>query len=217
MTYLYGSETEDHYSRAGFGSRARRGDHPALLVVDLTNGFTDSSYASSADLDAVVRETTRLCDAAHFISAPVVFTSIAYTAEELTDEHIVWLDKVPGMRVMLEGTPAVKIDQRLPMGTDDSIVFKKGASAFFGTRLAETLREQGVNTIVICGATTSGCIRASAVDAVQAGFSVLVPRECVGDRAAGPHEANLFDIDAKYGDVIGVQDVLDYFADLQDA
>ncbi|MDX6732511.1 MAG: maleamate amidohydrolase, partial [Baekduia sp.] len=94
------------------------------------------------------------------------------------------------------------------------LIVKKGASAFFGTHLAATLTSLRVDTAIICGATTSGCVRASVVDAVQSGFPVLVPRECVGDRASGPHEASLFDIDAKYGDVVALEDVLGYLAGL---
>jgi nicotinamidase-related amidase len=89
-------------------------------------------------------------------------------------------------------------------------VVKKGPSAFFGTNLASMLTAHGVDTVILCGATTSGCVRASVVDAVQSGFPTLVPRECVGDRAQGPHEANLFDIDQKYGDVISLEETLGY-------
>jgi maleamate amidohydrolase len=98
----------------------------------------------------------------------------------------------------------------LPRSPQDHLIVKKGASAFFGTSLAALLTGLGCDTVLVCGATTSGCVRATAVDAVQSGFSVLVPRECVGDRAPGPHEASLFDIQAKYGDVIDVKDAVGY-------
>jgi nicotinamidase-related amidase len=97
----------------------------------------------------------------------------------------------------------------------DHLIVKKGASAFFGTSLAALLAGLRVDTVLVCGATTSGCVRATAVDAIQSGFPVLVPRECVGDRAAGPHEANLYDIQAKYGDVIDLVDALAYVAGLR--
>jgi nicotinamidase-related amidase len=108
----------------------------------------------------------------------------------------------------------VEIDPRLPREPQDPVVVKRGASAFFGTHLAATLTSLGADTVVVCGATTSGCVRASVVDAVQSGFPVLVPRECCGDRAEGPHEANLFDIDAKYGDVLALDDVVAYLDSL---
>src|SRR5699024_6768546 len=124
-----------------------------------------------------------------------------------------WLTKATGMRGMLEGTEAVAMDPRLPIDPErDVILEKKGASAFHGTSLAALLRARGVDTVLLTGATTSGCIRASAVDAVQDGFSVLVPQEAVGDRAEGPHEANLFDIQAKYGDVVDLEDALAYLS-----
>ena len=124
---------------------------------------------------------------------------------------VTWLTKAAGMRAMLEGSDEIVLDPRLPVDpTRDVVVDKKGASAFHGTTLAALLRARGCDTVVLTGATTSGCVRASAVDAVQDGFSVLVPREAVGDRADGPHEANLFDIHAKYGDVIELDDALDY-------
>jgi nicotinamidase-related amidase len=104
----------------------------------------------------------------------------------------------------------VEIDPRLERRDDETILLKKGASAFFGTNLAAILISQAIDTVVLCGATTSGCIRATAVDLLQHGFPTVVPRECVGDRAQAPHEANLFDIQAKYADVVTVDDVRAY-------
>src|SRR5205823_780073 len=119
--------------------------------------------------------------------------TIAYTPAEADGTVVRWLDKAPGMRALREGSPAVAVDARLPRRDEDVLVVKKGASAFFGTSLASVLTGAGCDTVVVCGATTSGCVRATVVDAVQSGFSVLVPRECCGDRAAGPHDAALFD------------------------
>jgi nicotinamidase-related amidase len=194
---------DDIYARAGFGGTVRRGERPAIVVVDLTNGFTDPSYPSGADLSDVVAATAELIDNARPAGVPVIFTTIAYTPAEL--HTVTWLDKATGMRAMREGTPAVEIDPRLPRREEDVLITKKGASAFFGTSLSATLSALRRDMVVICGATTSGCVRATAVDAVQSGFPVLVPRDCVGDRAAEPHEANLFDIQAKYGDVIDLK------------
>ncbi|QYN33201.1 isochorismatase family protein [Pseudonocardia sp. DSM 110487] len=198
------------YERAGFGAAVRRGERPAIVVVDLTNGFTDPSEPTGADLSAVVAGTGKLVEAGRVAGVPVVFTTIAYTAAEADGDAVTWLTKAPGMRALREGTAAVAIDDRLPVEPGDHLITKKGASAFFGTGLAALLAGLRVDTVLICGATTSGCVRASAVDAVQSGFSVLVPRQCVGDRAQAPHEANLFDIQAKYGDVIELADALDY-------
>jgi nicotinamidase-related amidase len=211
---LYGELTEESYDRAGFGAQVERGRHPAVVVVDLSRGFTEPEFATGADLSAVVTATGRLVQAARRVAAPVVFTTIAYDAADVGGA-CTWLRKAPGLAILREGSALVEIDPRLPRDDGDAVVVKKGASAFFGTHLAALLAAQQVDTVVLCGATTSGCVRASAVDAVQSGFGVLVPRECVGDRAAGPHEANLFDIQAKYGDVVSLEDALAYLAGLR--
>jgi maleamate amidohydrolase len=211
----YGRETERTYQRAGFGAPVRRGSRPAVLVVDLTRGFTEAGFPSGADLTDVVGATGELIAAARPAWVPVVFTTIAYTSAEATGDAVTWLDKVPGMRSMVEGSEEVALDPRLPRAPADHLIVKKGASAFFGTSLAALLTGADCDTVLLCGATTSGCVRATAVDAVQSGFSVLVPRECVGDRAPGPHEANLFDIQAKYGDVIGLKDAVSYLDGLR--
>ncbi|WP_019074205.1 isochorismatase family protein [Streptomyces hokutonensis] len=206
----YGQETERTYERAGFGAPVRRGSRPAVIVVDLTRGFTEQAFPSGADLTEVVRATGRLIAAARPAGVPVVFTAIAYTPAEAAGDAVTWLHKAQGMRSLVEGGDEVALDPRLPLAPQDHLIVKKGASAFFGTSLAALLTGLGRDTVLVCGATTSGCVRATAVDAVQSGFSVLVPRECVGDRAQGPHEANLFDIQAKYGDVIDVKDAVGY-------
>ncbi|MFF1675806.1 isochorismatase family protein [Streptomyces sp. NPDC058256] len=209
-TARYGQETERTYARAGFGAPVRRGSRPAIVVVDLTRGFTEEGFPSGADLSEVVGATGELIEAARPAGVPVVFTAIAYTPAEAAGDAVVWLQKAQGMRALLEGSEEVEVDPRLPREPQDHLIVKKGASAFFGTSLAALLTGLGRDTVLVCGATTSGCVRATAVDAVQSGFSVLVPRECVGDRAPGPHEANLFDIQAKYGDVIGLKDAVAY-------
>jgi maleamate amidohydrolase len=212
MTDVYGSSTGATYARAGFGAPVRRGERPAILVVDLSNGFTDPAAPTGADLTAVVVATGSLIDAGRSAGVPVVFTTIAFTDAEADGDAVAWLVKAPGLRTLREGSRAVELDARLPVDPVDHLVSKKGASAFFGTSLAALLTGLQVDTVLLCGATTSGCIRATAVDAVQSGFHVLVPRQCVGDRAEGPHEANLFDIQAKYGDVIELDDALGHLA-----
>ncbi|GAA1901356.1 N-carbamoylsarcosine amidohydrolase [Streptomyces durmitorensis] len=206
----YGQETERTYERAGFGAPVRRGTRPAILVVDLTRGFTEEGFASGADLSEVVGSVGELIERGRPADVPVIFTAIAYTPAEATGDAVTWLHKAQGMRSLVEGSEEVALDPRLPREPQDLMVVKKGASAFFGTSLAALLTGLGRDTVLVCGATTSGCVRASAVDAVQSGFSVLVPRACVGDRAAGPHEASLFDIQAKYGDVIDLKEATDY-------
>jgi nicotinamidase-related amidase len=208
-----GDDTRDIYKRAGIGHRITRGVRPGVVVVDFSAGFTQAQYATGADLSAEVAQSRRVLDAARAVGLPVLFTTIAY--EPSLRDGGVWLQKMPGMGSLLVGTPQVEIDDRLGRRNDEPIIVKKGASAFFGTNLAALLAAARVDTAIICGATTSGCVRASVVDAVQSGFPVLVPRECVGDRARGPHDASLFDIDAKYGDVVSVEDVIGYVSGQQ--
>ncbi|MCF2527948.1 isochorismatase family protein [Yinghuangia soli] len=207
---LYGSPTEIVYDRAGFGAAAGVGVRPAVVVVDLTRGFTEDGFPTGTDLTDVVAATTELIDAARFAGAPVVFTAISYTAAEADGDAVAWLRKAPGLRSLREGSAAVALDPRLPREDGDHLVLKKGASAFFGTSLAALLSGLGCDTAVLCGATTSGCVRATAVDAVQSGFAVMLPAECAGDRARGPHDAALFDIQAKYGDVVGLDQAVAY-------
>lgn len=203
------------YRAAGFGDRVPRGRRPAALVVDFTYGFTDPVYPTAADMSAQVSATRALLEAMRARSLPVMFTTIAFDPGRL--KASAWLRKAKGMAALLSGTRLVEIDDRLAPRPDEPVIAKQGASAFFGTDLAALLTARGVDTVIVTGATTSGCVRASVVDAVQSGFNVLVPRECVADRAVAPHEANLFDIDQKYGDVISLREALDYLADLPEA
>lgn len=203
-------EVGEIYERAGFGASVRRGTRPALVVVDLSRGFTDAAYPTGADLTSTVSATKRLLRGARASGAPVLFTTIAYDPGD--ESRLAWLLKAPGLAVLAAGSKLVQIDPRLEPHPNEPVLVKKGASAFFGTDLADRLHALGVDTVVICGATTSGCVRASVVDAVQNGFPTLVVREAVGDRARAPHDANLFDIEQKYGDVISVDDGVAYLS-----
>lgn len=212
MTSQYGQVTESTYEHAGFGAAFRRGVRPAVVVVDLTRGFTEAGFPTGSDLTETVAATGRLIEAARGAGAPVIFTAIAYSLAEVAGGMVIWLEKAPGMRALLQDSPSVDLDPRLPVEEGDLVILKKGPSAFFGTNLSATLTALGTDTVLLCGATTSGCLRATAVDAVQYGLPVLVPRECVGDRAKGPHDAALFDLQAKYADVIELTAALDYLA-----
>ena len=210
MPTPYDSDTDRVYERAGFGAAVRRGSRPALVVVDLTRGFTEPEFPTGGDLTSTVEATAELVAAARTGGVPVLWTVIAYTPAEADGEAVTWLAKAPGMRSLREGGEAVALDPRLPYEEQDHLIVKKGASAFFDTPLAPLLTGLGCDTAVVCGATTSGCVRATAVDAVQYGWPVLVPADACGDRAADPHEAALFDIQAKYGDVVGRADGVKY-------
>jgi maleamate amidohydrolase len=201
-------EAREVYAAARLGQRVTLGSRPAVLVVDFSCGFTDPECTLGADLSAEVEATRRLLDAGRARGLPVIFTTIGY--EPSLKDGGLWLQKVPSLGELQIGGRWVEIDPRLEPREDETIVLKKGASAFFGTNLPAILVSQGVDSVILCGATTSGCIRATAIDLLQYGYPTLVPRECVGDRAQAPHEANLFDINAKYADVVPLDDVLEY-------
>lgn len=201
-------QAREVYERARLGQAFRLGERPAVLVVDLSCGFTDPACALGADLSPEVEATRRLLDAARAKGLPVVFTTVGFEANR--KDGALWLQKIPALAELELGSRWVDIDPRLERRDDETVVLKKGASAFFGTNLAAILVSQGVDTVILCGATTSGCIRATAIDLLQNGWPALVPRECVGDRARAPHDANLFDIQAKYADVVPLEQVLAY-------
>ena len=196
------------YERARLGQSITPGSRPAVLVVDFSRGFTDPESTMGSDLTGEVEATKRLLDVARAKGIPAVFTTIGF--ESNLKDGSLWLQKAPGLAELQVGGKWVEIDPRLERGEDEVVILKKGASAFFGTNLPSVLVSQGVDTIVLCGATTSGCIRATAVDLLQYGYPTLVPRECVGDRAPSPHEANLIDIQAKYADVVPIEDAVSY-------
>ncbi|OLT43172.1 carbamoylsarcosine amidase [Saccharomonospora sp. CUA-673] len=207
---LHGAATDETYARAGFGAHVPRGPRPAVIVVDLTRGFTEPAFPSGADLTAEVAASAELVAQARRAGVPVIYTAISYTPAEAGGDSIAWLRKAPGMRALTDGSDAVALDPRLDVIDTDHLVVKKGASAFHSTGLAALLTGLGVDTAVVCGATTSGCVRATAVDAVQSGLNTLVVRDGCGDRAQGPHEAALFDLHAKYADVVGLAEALRY-------
>ena len=196
------------YEKAGLGQAVGRGERPAVLVVDFSCGFTDPECRLGAEMAAEVEATKTLLDAARAKGLPIVFTTIGFEASG--KDGGLWLKKVPALGDLELGGRWVEIDPRLERREDETVIVKKGASAFFGTNLVAILVSHGVDSVVLCGATTSGCIRATAIDLLQNGFPTIVPRECVGDRAQAPHEANLFDIQAKYADVVSLRDALDY-------
>ena len=138
----------------------------------------------------------------------MVYTTVVYDVGY--KDAGIFIKKVPSLAILLRGTPEVEADFRIKPDVGEYVVEKKYASAFFGTNLDIYLKSHGVDTIVMTGCTTSGCIRASAIDSLQYGYHTIVVRDGVGDRAEGPHEANLFDIDAKYGDVVALDEALSY-------
>ncbi len=197
----------DQNYRGVFDGRMGFGRSPAIIVVDFIRAYTTpgAPLYAPAVVEAV-KATARLLVAGRRKGIPVIYTRVLYHPSGC--DGGLFVRKVPVLRGMVEGEPLADIVPELPPGTDDVILIKQYASAFFGTSLATMLTAQGVDTLIITGCSTSGCVRATAVDAMQNGFRPIVPRECVGDRHEAPHEANLFDINAKYGDVVPLADVM---------
>lgn len=194
----------DRYRSGGLAGRLTPGTSPAVLVVDLQNGFTDPACGPGFDLGEVVTATRRLLDAARAAGRPVLFTTIAFPP----GGRSTWLQKMPVLAELAEGSRWERIDQRLGRRQGEPVLVKQHASAFAGTALAAALDGCGADSVLVCGATTSGCVRATVVDACAADLPAFVVRECVGDREAGPHDAALLDMDAKYADVVSLDDAL---------
>jgi maleamate amidohydrolase len=200
-------ELAERMRERGFAKRVGFGARPAVLVVDLIRAFTDPRYPTGIDLPATLEATRSLLDAAREGGVATVLVGSAY--EPARRDAGVWERKLShdGMDCGGEG---VEFDARLGRNEQDMIVWKKYPSCFFGTDLTSRLVAQRIDTVLIAGASTSGCVRASAVDACSSGFRTVVVREAVADRSALPHIANLFDIEMKYGDVIGLDEALGY-------
>lgn len=191
----------------GFHGRSGLGERPALIVVDMSVGFTDPSSPLACDLESVVEAIGRLLAAARAAGAPVIYTTVAYSEADRRTAAV-FIEKVPALLALAEGSRFVEIDPRLAPEPGEPVVRKLFASSFHGTALATLLATEGCDSLIVTGASTSGCVRATAVDALQHGYRTLVPREAVGDRNPEAHEANLYDIDTKYGDVVSLEEAL---------
>ena len=189
-------------------SHMSMGQQPALLVVDFTVGFGDLQGPLGFDLSSEIEATNVLLAVAGKAGVPVIFTTVAYEPDSAIAD--VWLEKIPGGRGLILGTQAVELDPRLDRQPCDRLLVKTHASCFFGTDLASDLKSKGVDTVIIVGATTSGCVRASAVDACSYGLRTMVVEDCAADRSRLQHIANLIDIHTKYGEVVGLATAAEY-------
>ena len=199
-----------NYARAGYHARQTWGRKPALLLVDFARAYVEpasplfggpgcaSAIAHAADLLAVARET----------GTPVIWTEVRYLPGGR--DGGVFYRKAPPLKVFDWGNPLGDIAPGLERRTDEVMVTKQYPSGFFGTSLAATLTAMGVDTVLLTGLTTSGCVRATCIDAMSHGFVTLVVQDAVGDRADGPHQANLFDMSAKYADLVTAAEAAEY-------
>ncbi|WP_407568711.1 isochorismatase family protein [Deinococcus altitudinis] len=197
---------QEEFRRKGLGASVGFGEKPAVVVVDFSLGFTDPVSPLGSDYSAELSATRTLLGAMRARGLPVCFTTVSYPEGPHAAQH--FIGKVPSLAVLKDGSRWAEIDPRLEVQPDEPVWVKLFASSFFGPPLHAWLQEHGADTLIVCGATTSGCVRATVVDGLQYGYRVTVPRECVGDRAAGPHQASLFDMNAKYADVLSLEHVL---------
>jgi maleamate amidohydrolase len=190
----------DIYKKQRFGGTVAKGARPALLVVDFVNGFLDPEIFGGGNTREAAEASVPVLAAFRKQHLPVVFTRIVY-ADDGADAGV-WCEKAPRLRDLTEGNPASRIVDVLAPQPGELVVCKRQPSAFFGTALASVLRGRQVDAVAVIGATTSGCVRATVVDAISENFRPTVIADCVGDRAQGPHKANLFDMEQKYANVI---------------
>lgn len=194
------SEFNADYAAAGFNGRLPFGSRPALLVVDVCNAYLDPVSPLYAAGEAVLAANVRLVARARELAIPVVFTRVLYSAAGA--DGGLFFRKVPALSAYLPGNPLGDFPAGFGPAGDEIVVTKQYPSAFFGTSLAPALNAMRVDCLLITGFSTSGCVRATALDALQHGFAPFVVRDGCGDRAPGPHESNLFDLQAKYAEVV---------------
>ena len=199
------------YAERGFARRIGFGEKPALLIIDLANAWTRDGHAFTCDgMEVIIPGVKKLLDVARMRGVPVIYTTTAYSVTEGPNSDMgLWKEKIPIEKLQL-GSEAVQIDDRISPLQTEQLIVKKKASAFHGTHLSSYLQALGVDTLIITGVTMCACVRHSTEDALAEGFRPIVVKECVGDRIRGAVEWNLFDIDAKFGDVESLDTVLDY-------
>ncbi|HKZ73713.1 MAG TPA: isochorismatase family protein [Steroidobacteraceae bacterium] len=203
---------DQNYARAGYGHALALGTRPALLIVDFVRAYLVESSPLYAGVETARAACEELLRAARAARIPVMHTNVVYQPGGL--DGGVFFRKVPALRCFEQGAhpELAAFAAGLEPAPGETVIGKQYASAFFATTLASTLTSLGVDTVLIAGLSTSGCVRATAVDCCQHGFIPVVVRDAVGDRAAGPHEANLFDLQAKYAEVVSLAVAKQYLA-----
>jgi maleamate amidohydrolase len=197
---------EEIYETQQFGQKIGLGERPVLLVVDFVNGFADPQILGGGNIRDAIAATVPLLSFFRERQLPVIFTRIVYAADG--SDAGIWCEKVPRLRLLTESADASQIVGQLTPQAGEFVVRKTQASAFFGTHLGSVLTRKGADTLIVAGCTTSGCVRASVVDAMSMNFRTIVAADAVGDRAQAPHEANLFDMGQKYADLVTVREIL---------
>jgi maleamate amidohydrolase len=201
-------EAQNFYGQIGFSRRVGFGQRPALLIIDCIHGCSDPAISPlGIPMDAELKNIRRLLDLCRQKGFPVVHTTVVYSEENFRDGG--WfIKKVPSLEVLRPGAKETQFMPDVMPRAGELVIEKRYPSGFYGTHLQSFLTGCGVDTVIVTGDSTSGCVRATVVDAVSGGFRVIIPRQCVADRVALSHAVNLFDMDSKYGDVMDVEDVV---------
>ena len=203
-------EELDRLKSLGWGQEMGFGDKPALIIVDFMKAFTTPDGAYGSNLDSCVEATAKVLELARQKGVLIVHIVTSYD-EGCESSFGIWLRKAPRNMYLKAGSEDCEIDARVKPLTGEHIIRKQRPSAFFGTNLSHLLVSERIDTAIVTGCITSGCIRATVTDAMQYGFRPIVPRDCVDDREARAHHANLYDMQARYCDVVSAQKVVDYF------
>ena len=209
MTIRDAGNLDSDYASAGFGGRIAPGKKAALIIVDVVMAYLDPKSPLYAGVEAALESNVRLVDAARKAGVPVIYTNVEYEPGGLSGG--MFFKKVPALKAFVKGSPEGAFPPSLQPADDELIVTKQYPSAFFATHLASTLRAAGIDTVFITGFSTSGCVRASALDALCNGFAPFVIREACGDRDVRPHEQNLFDMQAKMAEVVSESEAIELF------
>ena len=196
----------DIYQKQGFGNSSGMGQRPALLVVDFVNGFANPDQFGGGNIGEAIENTWELLAAFRTLGLPIAFTRVVY-ADDGSDAGVFTL-KAPTLKGLTEGAFSSQIVDRLMPLDGEYIVRKTQPSAFFGTNLTAWYVSKGVDMVIVTGCTTSGCVRASVIDSMSYNFKTVVATDCVGDRALAPHEANLFDMEQKYADLMTYSQII---------
>jgi maleamate amidohydrolase len=202
----------ENYKRA-YDTRVGFGAKPALILIDFCQGYFDPSCDLYAGVEDAMASALRVRAAARASGAPVILTNVVYHPKAINGGR--FFEKAAPLRYFLQGNPMGAWGPGLEPFDDELVVSKQYPSAFFGTSLASTLTAMGVDSVLLTGLTTSGCVRASCVDAMSHGFRTAVVAEACGDRHAAPHEANLFDMNAKYADVVSEAEAVTFLEGLK--
>ena len=195
------------YQRQGFGNSSGIGRRPGLLIIDFVNGFANPDQFGGGNIGEAIENTQGLLAEARALGLPIAFTRVVY-ADDGSDAGVFTL-KAPALTQLTEGAFGSQIVDQLKPKDGEYIVRKTQPSAFFGTNLTAWYVSKGVDTVVVTGCTTSGCVRASVIDSMSYNFRTVVASDCVGDRALGPHEANLFDMEQKYADLMNSSEIIE--------